>query len=373
MKTPFFQRSKIIFQSRTGSLKNRFQYLGFMDAKNELTCDPGELNMHEGMKFHGKIVNDFFEEGELIHIDGIKMSGYWYKNRLTRGQITFSSFNEIACIQINERENQYSYMTKNNKVFAIKDESTFEFEENQNSYKFKFNFIGKILSISMNVLPIEQFKKNSSVEVNYNFRPSLYLTKTIKIDNLLICFEFFANFKISYSIENKVLKTQNTSKTRIVLYSNGRLFYSQSSFPSNIKESNSMNGILIDLDEYLGDKKGTKTFPQYEHFMFTNGKFVDEPIYQHKKSVLAHELVGGVLENLFYRKSVLNFLVNRMTKLVSKNFDWKNWTKAYWKELIDQKEHFSYKSRLSKAISTYRNEKDNVKNFDWNDRKNLFF
>lgn len=371
MKTAFFQKSKVNFQNRAGSLKNRFQYLGFLNTNNELTCDPGELSMHEGMKFHGTIVNDLFEEGELVHVDGIKISGIWFKNRLTKGTISLGSLTEISLVHINERDNSFSYLTKNNNSVSIKDGLVVEFAENQNNYKLKFVLANRILSIHMTVVPIQKFKKNSNFDTMYLIRPSLYLTKTVKVANSTLCFESFANFKLSFSMESRHTQSAQTVKTRVVVYTNGNMFYGKSSFATNTKEPNWMNGILVDLDEYYSDKRGTKMFPQFERFMYTNGQFFDKSVCDHRKSVLENDLIGGLLENLLHRKSVFNYLFVRMTKQASKNFEWKNWTVGYWKELVEHHQMFVYKSRLSKPVLGYGEEKE-LKKFDWSDTRMHF-
>jgi hypothetical protein len=375
MQAVAFQKSRVSLKGGLGFMRNRFRYMGFLDSNGYLNSDPGELVMNEGMVFNGHILDSFFKQGSLILPDGFKVEGTWHKNRLVQGTIKFPDLCDIESLTINEKENIFVCHIRSGKAFPIKDDTTLAFMDSIHNIKVTFSLTNKNLSVRVRVIPIQKSGPFSNFETQYELRPSLRFTKARHSPALTFSFDAYANFKTSYTIEQREedkAKRKSIKLSRCVVYPSGQLFFGESQFPVERHEPNLMSGVLIDLDEYLLDKQGTRSFPHYDAFIFSNGMHPEKAEGEVSKAQIEFRLVGNIIENLCVQKSVFTSLKKRTIKQLSRSFEWSSYNKSYWEKVLEQKEAFHYKTGLSRPTQVTHREKA-LEPFDWTKVKPPYF
>ena len=369
-KDPCFKRSKLNVDN-VGLLKNRFTYRGLMD--DYLKMDAGELKMCEEIRFHGKIQNDFFQGwGELFILDGILLKGEWKNGNLKKGNIFFEEIEEIKNIFI-DVDNKNFVINFKNRNEELEDGREFEFIENGKKYNMKFT-ISKFKGLQLELL-VEINKKTLSKSkylIRYRINSNLMFKKEILIENSILCFEIFANYKYIYTFEE--IQNGIIHIDKIIVYSNGIIFGGNARLNAIEKENLSkkkitkimkMPGYFIDFDEYFRKKE---KFDFYSKFSLANIKLMKKvsPDSQKNKSEF-NDFLRNFLEDTVKNKKAnyFKYLFNNLFTDKEIKIEWKSFDINYFDRLskfVGKK--FNYKERLSKGFLITQKPKA----FEWNDK-----
>lgn len=367
-KDPCFKRSKLNVDN-VGLLKNRFTYRGLMD--DYLKMDAGELKMCEEIRFQGKIQNDFFQGwGELFMLDGILLKGEWKNGNLNKGHMYFEEIDEIKSVYIDIESKNYIINFKNRNE-ELEDGREFEFVENDKKYKMKFT-ISKFKGLQLEIL-VEIGKKTLSKSkylIRYKINSNLMFKKEIFIENSILSFEIFANYKFIYTLEE--IQNGIIHIDKIIVYSNGIVFGGNTRLNAIEKSDLSkkrmtkimkMPGYYIDFDEFFKNKE---KFDFYSKFSLANIKLMKKVKPDSKKH---KSEFNNFLKN-FMEDTVKNKKVNYFKYLFDNLFiekeikiEWKSFDINYFDRLskfVGKK--FNYKERLSRGFL----EKRKPKPFEWN-------